>query len=156
MLVDEEMVMMPVPRRLVNAVYRLIVSEGDKLEAAAAVQNGSGTEQPEPGSYSSGWNEHDLRDVLENGTRALKVILPYLAERPDQRVKGQELAELVYGPGSTPQQLGGALGSFTKTALKKYRRHNWPFSAVRNDEEQVWEYVMYEGTAKIVRKLLGE
>ena len=48
------------------------------------------------------------------------------------------------------------MGSFTKTALKKYRRHNWPFSAVRNDDERGWEYVMYEGTAKIVRKLLGE
>lgn len=47
---------------------------------------------------------------LEFRPGAIKIILPYLAERPNQRAKGQVLAELVYGQGATPRHLSGGLG----------------------------------------------
>lgn len=116
-------------------------------------QDRAGRQQPEAWRYSHAWSEDDLKDALENGTRAVKAILPYLAERPEQRVEGRVLAELVYGRGAKLQQLGGALGSFTRTAHKRYGRHKWPFKAVYNDEERAWEYVMHSGTAEKVREL---
>jgi hypothetical protein len=83
----------------------------------------------------------------------MKKVIPYLAEYPDQWVKGQVLAELVYRPGGRMQQLGGALGSFTKTASKRYGRYKWPFKAIHNDEERAWEHVMYSDTAEKIGKL---
>ncbi len=164
---DDDMVMVPVPRHLVTDVYRLIVAEegrvrdmgeeqeGIGMDGKSEEQNGLGAQQSEAWRYSHDWSLDDLRDALEEGTRAVKLILPYLAERHGRRVKGQELAEHVYGPGATLQQLGGALGSFTKTSWTRYGRHKWPFKAIRNDDERIWEYVMSEGTAKKVLKLVN-
>ncbi len=164
---DDDMVMVPVPKHLVTDVYRFIVEKegkvrdmnaeqgGSGMKGMGEEQNGSGPQQSESWRYSHDWSLDDLRDALEEGTRAVKLILPYLAERYDHKVKGQELAEHVYGPGATLQQLGGALGSFTKTSWTRYGRHKWPFEAIRNDDERIWEYVMYEGTAKKVLKLVN-
>lgn len=158
----DDMVMVPVPRYLVTEVYRFIVKEESKTETmsdesgtenAGGEQNGSESQQTEAWRYSYAWSEEDLRDTLENGTRAVKLILTYLAKYSNQRVKGQVLAELVYGPGARMQQLGGALGSFTKTAYKRYGRHKWPFEAIHNDEGRIWEYIMYSDTAEKVCEL---
>jgi hypothetical protein len=151
---EKNMVMVPVPDYLVTDVYRFIVAEEERrTKGAGGEQDGSGSLRDEEWRYSYSWSEDNLRDVLENGTRAMKIILPYLAEHPDEKVKGQVLAELVYGEGARMQQLGGALGSFTKTALKRYGRYKWPFEAIHNDDERSWEYIMYSDTAKKVRKL---
>jgi hypothetical protein len=149
------MVMLPVPEYLVTDVYRFIVREEERRTSSASGKDA--TEEPQQAEeewrFSHDWSEDDLRDVLENGTRAMKIILPYLAEHPDERVKGQVLAEQVYGQGANVKQLGGALGSFRKTAFKRYGRHKWPFKALRNHEERLWEYKMYPVTAEKVLKL---
>lgn len=151
---DDNMVMVPVPQYLVTDVYRFIVTkEESRTETIGGEQNGPKPQQAEAWRYSYSWSEDELRDTLENGTRAVKLILPYLAKHSNRRVKGQVLAELVYGPGARMQQLGGALGSFTKTAYKRYGRHKWPFEAIHNDEERTWEYIMYSDTAEKVCKL---
>lgn len=148
------MVMVPVPQDLVTDVYRFIVTEEERRPKSVDREpDVSRPQQPEEWRYSYAWGEDDLRDVLENGTRAMKIVLPYLADHPDERVKGQILAELVYGPGARMQQLGGALGSFTKTANTRYGRYKWPFEAIHNDEERSWEYIMCSDTAEKVRKL---
>jgi len=152
------MVMVPVPQHLVTEVYRFIVTkEESRAEVIEKEQDDSEAQQPkEEWKYSYSWSEDDLRDTLKNGTRAVKLILPHLAKHPDQPVKGQVLAELVYGPGARMQQLGGALGSFTKTARKRYGRYKWPFKPEHNTEERTWEYIMYSDTAEKVRKLTSE
>ena len=151
------MVMVPVPRYLMTDVYRFIVTaEESRAKATDDEQASLGPEKPEEWRYSYAWSEDDLTDVLEKGTRAVKVILPYLAKYPDERVKGHKLAELVYGHGARMQQLGGALGSFTKTAHKRYGRYKWPFEAIYNDEERAWEYRMHSKTAEAVKKLTGQ
>lgn len=166
---EESMVMVPVPQHLVTDVYRFIVEEEQRrskatgaeyreggMNAMGGVQGDSESQQSEQWRYSYSWSQDDLRDALEHGTNAVKVILPYLAKYPDQRVKGQVLADLVYGQGARMQQLGGALGSFTKTAYKRYGRYKWPFEAIHNDEERSWEYIMYSDTAEKIRKLTSE
>ncbi len=151
----EKMVMVPVPQHLVVEVYRFIASrEGGNPEVATVGQDGTEPQQEEAWRYSRSWSEDDLRDTLETGTRAVKLILPYLAERADQEVPGQELADLVYGEGAKMQQLGGALGSFRRTAYKKYGRRKWPFRGIRpTEDEPFWKYIMYSDTAEKVLKL---
>ncbi len=149
------MVMVPVPQHLVVEVYRFIASrEVDKPEAAGVNHDGTKPRQEEAWRYSYSWSEDDLRDAMENGTNAVKRILPYLAEYADHEVPGQELADLVYGEGAKMQQLGGALGSFTRTASKRYGRRKWPFKAIPPTKEKpFWEYIMYPDTAEKVLKL---
>lgn len=153
---QSKMVMVPVPEYLVTDVYRFIVREEERRTTSAnRAKDVSESQEGEEWRYSHDWSEEDLRDVLENGTRAMRIILPYLAEHLDKKVKAQVLAEKVYGEGAKTQQLGGALGSFTKTAFKRYGRHKWPFEAIPpNDGERSWRYVMYKDTAEKVRKLM--
>jgi hypothetical protein len=153
---EGKMVMVAVPEYLVTDVYRFIVKEEERrANSANGEQDGTQLQQAEAWRYSHDWSEDDLRDVLENGTRAMKIILPFLAERADKNVKAQVLAEAVYGKGAKSQQLGGALGSFTKTAYKQFGRRKWPFKAIRNDEDRSWEYRMYSGTAEKVKRLMS-
>ena len=119
---------------LESAIQNELEDERLTNSSADGERDVSEPQQTEEWRYSHAWSEDDLRDVLENGTRAMKTILPYLADHPDERVKGQVLAELVYGPGARMQQLGGALGSCTKTVHKRYGRYQWPFKAIHNDE----------------------
>jgi hypothetical protein len=151
------MVMVAVPEHLVTDVYRFVVIDEDlRASSANGKQDGTQLQQAEEAwRFSHDWSEDDLRDVLENGTRAMKIILPFLAERADKNVKAQVLAEAVYGKGAKSQQLGGALGSFTKTAYKEYGRRRWPFEAIRNNEDRCWEYKMYSGTAEKVKRLMS-
>ena len=152
----ENMVIVPVPQHLVIEVYRFIASREGVRPETAGVEHDAGTEpqQDEAWRYSYSWSEDDLRDALENGTNAVKLILHYLAKRADHEVPGQALADLVYGEGANMQQLGGALGSFTRTASKRYGRHKWPFKPIRpTEEEPFWKYIMYSDTADKVLKL---
>jgi hypothetical protein len=155
---EGKMVMVPVPEYLVTDVYRFIVKEAERrTDSSNEEQNGTEPQQEaeESWRYSHDWSENDLRDVLENGTRAMKIILPFLADHADVNVKAQTLAEVVYGKGANSQQLGGALGSFTKTAYKEYGRYKWPFEAIRNYEERAWEYKMFPVTAEKVKRLIS-
>jgi len=155
---DENMVMVPVPRHLVIDVYRFIASRVEsKVEVMDGEQNGSAEEPSEQWRYNYSWSEDDLRHTLENGTRAIKLILLYLAKHADQEVPGKVLAKHVYGPDATGQNLGGALGSFTKTMEKLYGRRKWPFKPISpSDDKPYWKYVMYSDTAEKVLRLADE
>ncbi len=76
------------PEYLVTDVYRFIVREEERRTSSANGKDAS--EEPQQAEeewrYSRDWSMEDLRDVLENGTRAMKIILPYLAEHPDVSV----------------------------------------------------------------------
>ena len=146
---EKKMVMVPVPEYLVMPVYGFITKEEERRKNALGETLNGQAQIPD-----EEWSEEDLRDVLKNGTNAMKKVIPHLAKHPDEMVKGQDLAEVLYGPGAKMQQLGGALSSFTKTAKTKYGRSQWPFSVIRNVDNYV--YMMDMKTANKVRKLLGE
>ena len=146
---ENKMVMLPVPEYLVTSVYGFIAKEEERRKNALGETLNGLAQIPD-----EEWSEEDLQDVLKNGTRAMKVAIPHLAKHPDQMIKGQDLAEVVYGPGAKMQQLGGALGSFTRTAKTKYGHSKWPFKAFHDNG--AWEYRMDMKTANKVRKLLGE
>jgi hypothetical protein len=81
------------------------------------------------------------------------IILTYLADHPEQRIDSQVLAELVYGKGASPIQLGGALASFSRRIKSRYARNSWPFEAIQNEEKGLWEYKMDSQTAEKIRSL---
>lgn len=134
----------PVPLQTLKTPPEAALSPTDTLE---------GQEGASPPAQDDSWTYEELRDALENTTRAMGMILPYLADRPGQRVEGQVLAELVYGKGASTRQLGGALGSFTRTVKSRYGRDSWPFEAILNDENRLWEYRMDAQTAETIRGL---
>lgn len=115
-------------------------------------------------AYYSGWTEDELRDVLRNPTRAMGIILRHLATHPEEWVKAPELAKEVYGQEASSNQLGGALGSFTRRVQGRYLqeassnqlgKETWPFEARQNEETQLWEYRMDARTAEAIRRILG-
>ncbi len=106
-------------------------------------------------AYQNGWIEDELRDVLRNPTRAMGIVLRHLAAHPDEKVDGYTLAEEVYGEGANANQLGGALGSFTRRVRRDHGKEKWPFDAFHNGEKKLWEYSMDARTAEAIRRILG-
>ncbi|MDP9439854.1 MAG: hypothetical protein M3P49_14115, partial [Actinomycetota bacterium] len=113
--------------------------------------------QKEEEIYYGGWTEDELRDALKHPTRAMGIILPYLAtHRPEEEwVGAPELAKKVYGQGGNSSQLGGALSSFTRRVKSSYGKETWPFDARTNEETKIWEYRMDPETAAAIRRILG-
>lgn len=126
-------------------------TQAPQMPVGTEAPGGDGRGTAPPSSSPGGWTDGELRDALENSTRAIGLLLPYLADRPGQWVDSRVLAGIVYGDGAKPTQLGGALGSFTRTARSRYGRDSWPFEAARNDEKGLWEYRMDAGTAEKIR-----
>jgi hypothetical protein len=96
-----------------------------------------GTTSDDADTYQDGWTGKELRGVLRNPTRAMGIVLCHLAANPDVRVDGHSLAAAVYGEGANTNQLGGALGSFTRRVSRDYGRGKWPFDAFRNAERKL-------------------
>lgn len=130
------------------------VSETTPQAVLLSTDNPNASEvAPPPAQGEDGWTDGELRDALENSTRAMGLILPYLADHPEQRVESHVLTEYVYGEGASPRKLGGALGSFTRTAKSRYGRDSWPFEAILDEETRLLQYRMNAQTAKKIRDL---
>lgn len=139
----------PVPEDMVADVMETV------LERARQLRLSEVEAPPSEGAYHGGWKEDELRDALENPTRAMGIVLRYLATRPEEKIDGYTLAEEVYGEGASANQIGGALGSFTRRIKGTYGKTKWPFSAAYDDERHLWEYWMDARTAEAVRRILG-
>ncbi len=110
--------------------------------------------QPSEDGLFGGWTEDELRDVLRNPTRSVGIVLRYMATHFEEKVYVPKLAEEVYGEGATSNQIGGALGSFTRR-IKKYNKDKWPFEVRYDDEREEWYYWMEEETAEVIRRILA-
>lgn len=143
-------VAVPVPEDMVPGIMEAVLERVPPLRFAE-------TASPSPEEvYYGGWTEDELRDALKSPTRAMGIILRYLATYPGEVwVEAPELAKEVYGPGASSRQLGGALSSFTRRVNGRYGRDTWPFDARPNAETGVWEYRMDARTAEAIRRILG-
>jgi hypothetical protein len=111
--------------------------------------------RPPEDAYYGGWTEDELRNVLENPTRAMGIVLRSLATHPGEWLEINILAEEVYGEGASGNQLGGALGSFTRRVKGRYGKDKWPFEARYDEDEHQWKYRMDDRTAEVIRRILG-
>lgn len=148
----------PVPEDMVAEVMESVLER--TRERASASSRGqspgsNGTTPDDADTYQNGWTEEDLRDVLRNPTRAMGIVLRHLATHPDEKVDGYTLAEAVYGEGANANQLGGALGSFTRRVRRDHDKDKWPFDAFHNGEKKLWEYRMDAKTSEAIRRILG-
>jgi hypothetical protein len=128
---------------------------GAVLERVGQAQPPEVAAHPPDDAYHGGWTEDELRDSLKNPTRAMGIVLRYLATHPGDWVEAPELAKEVYGQGASSNQIGGALGAFTRRVHSRYHKTDWPFEARLNEEKKVWEYGMDERTAAVIRRILG-
>ena len=148
----------PVPEDMVAEVMESVLERVRERASAGSRGQSPGSNGATPDdadTYQNGWTEEELRDVLRNPTRAMGVVLRHLADNPDKRVDGYTLAEAIYGKGANANQLGGALGSFTRRVGRDYGKEKWPFDAFRNAERKRWEYSMDAKTAEAIRRILG-
>ncbi len=162
---QEEFVPVPVPRHLVVSVMQFVASQvGSEVEVGGEYPDDIGKEPPEQRKvepserwrYSYSWSEVDLKDALAKVNPKIRSILLYLAERPNQEVPTQTLAELVYGEDATGRNLGGTMQALSKR-MKRYGREMWPFKVLHPDDEKpYWKYVMYQDTAEKVLRLADE
>lgn len=148
----------PVPEDMVAEVMESVVDRTRRLAASEKKGRNPGTEGTMPDgadTYQNGWTEDELRGALKNPTRAMGVVLRHLATRPDEKVDGYTLAEEAYGEGANANQLGGALGSFSRRVKRDHGKTEWPFDAKYNGEKKLWEYSMDVKTAEATRRILG-
>lgn len=138
----EEIVMVPVPRRLLPKVYRTL-SEGMSEEASAPVESAPEPADPDEDEEeeSGGYVRHsriDWTDVknckkLRAGVNAagyvneIDKMLDYLASRPGEWVPFSEIADAV---GRTRDQLQGDTRSLTRIIKKVFGKdkgwNDWP------------------------------
>ncbi len=150
----------PVPEDMVAEVMESVLARARERASASnrgqsPGSNGASFATGDADTYQNGWTEEELRDVLRNPTRAMGIVLRHLATHPDEKVDGYTLAEEVYGEGANANQLGGALGSFTRRVRRDHGKEKWPFDAFRNGEKRLWEYSMDARTAEAIRRILG-
>jgi hypothetical protein len=148
---------MPIPEHIVKEVMSMVMQEISGEEST--VQSQSVDKRTDSvDTYFRGWTEAELRLLLDNPTRSVSIIIPYLAEHPGDWVGSPTLAILVYGDNATGNQLGGALGSLTRRVMRDFGKPSeraWPFDARLNEDTGFWEYRMDEETAEVVRRILG-
>ncbi|MDP9479231.1 MAG: hypothetical protein M3R38_26725 [Actinomycetota bacterium] len=145
-------VLVPVPEEMVPEIMEAVLGRvrSSRIPEAAAPP-------PQEEAYFGGWTEDELRDALKHPTRAMRIILPYLAtHHPEEEwVGAPELAKEVYGEDGNSSQLGGALSSFTRRVKSTYGKETWPFDARPNEDTKIWEYRMDPKTAAAIRRILG-
>ncbi|MCA1719012.1 MAG: hypothetical protein LC781_20025, partial [Actinobacteria bacterium] len=134
----EDLVEIPVPKRHLMEVYRLIgtleakESQGEAIKAdmgdVEAVENGD-------------WSPNELRMLYDQSPPAMIKLLDCLADNGDRWVPIRELNQAVYGEDDSGHKLGGALGAFGRRVKNRHRKP-WPFKVQWGHEEQMLVYFM--------------
>ena len=161
----DDIVMVPVPRRHLATVYR-VIAEGE-----AQTQPG---EQPAPqppapvaapsvanGASGNGdWSPNEIARLYRESPPVMRKFLDHLADpdHADQVLTGPELATVIYGEEDDRRRrkLPGALGAFGRRVKNRYSKRTWPFKASWNYERNIMEYKMDPWTAEQIRKAQGE
>ena len=153
-------ILVPVPEDMVRDVMEAVlrrkeVTGGEHQSQSAPTQSALMETPPPEDVYYGGWTEDELRDLLKKPTRAMGIILRALATHPDGRIDLTTLAEAAYGEGASGNQLGGALGAFTRRINGRYGKDKWPFWVELDEENDTWVYVMDPKTQDVIRRILG-
>jgi hypothetical protein len=122
---DDEIVMVPVPKSRLGAVYTALANP--VTEASAPVKAEKAVEVVGQGA----WTVSDIgRLEAELAIPAIRAFLTHLAE---QAPKVMTFGEAVRATGIEASRLRAQLGSLTKTSKRVFERTTWPMS-VRSGE----------------------
>ena len=160
----EDIVMVPVPRRHLGAVYRVIGEGEADVEPAPEPQP---TPQPTLGAVSDpaagdsdngDWSPNEIARLYRESPPVMVKFLGYLADHPGEEVTAPDLAEFIYGSEDKRRQrkLPGALGAFGRRVKNRYRKGTWPFRGYWSYENSVFTYKMDTWSAEQVRKARGD
>ncbi len=156
-----EFVMIPVPKRLVGDVYRLLADAAEKddsIEAPHARLRGTEVYSADEEKHATRllqWTPALVRRNWTESPEALKRALRYLADRPDQSIPIDELAQAVYGNGDIPsrRRLAGMLGAFGHRVSSRYHVSTWPIAVTNDHDLGMYVYVMPAVFAELHRGL---
>jgi hypothetical protein len=132
-----EFIMVPVPEDRVQEVYTLLASPpgGDPPAASAVVR-------------SSEWTQDEVIRAYRESHGHMKGVLDYLAARPGQPVRSDELYQAL---GLTSDQFKGVMGSWGKRSKNRYEKNQWFFDGTWNPESWMVVYTMSEEDAETIR-----
>lgn len=149
---EDDLVQVPVPKRYLGAVYKLI---GD-LEAGGA---GESSGYP---ADNDGWTPELLRRAYEESEPDVQAILKHLAKRPEVQVPSSELVKVlrtVRGSKANASTLAGVNGAFGHRIAGQYGLRNrrggavFPYRNPRNAKLKSRVYVMSKADADIIAAL---
>ncbi len=156
----DEIVMVPVPRRYLEIVYRAMGEAGAQQSPRELAEEDTEKEAVEA-SESSGngdWSPNELIRTYRESPPPIRKVLTYLADRAGQPVTGPELVREVYGAEDPKgkRKLPGALGAFGRRVKNRYGKGSWPFKARWSYEQNVMHYEMDSWTAEHIKRAISE
>jgi hypothetical protein len=158
---DEDLVMVPVPRRVLGAVYATIAAGLNAEKASPDAEKGSPA--PPPSGSTAGeevmvtgqgpWTA-EMVARLERDLRhpALRNMMTLVADRAPKWVTFEEA---IQASGGTRYQLRAQLGTLTKAGQKLFGRPTWPMEW-RAGEGELVEYSMEGQVAEWWHKSVAE
>ena len=132
-----------VPEPLLVEVYALLASQ-NRTEQTHLSESELAT--------TNGWTKDELCRAYLESQEGPKLVLEYLANRPDEWVSYGDLAA---GIGRETNQLRGILGAFTRRLKNRYQKEDWPFEWLYDAERKRSMYCMSALNAAIIEEVAG-
>jgi len=153
-------IMVPVPDHLVLAVYEFLSQqEGPdnrgKRTGATGTRLVAALSADADGEREAVWTADRVTLNWDESSDHAKQTLRYLAERPDEWVRIEELATAVLGRGDGEhrRKLAGVLGGLGKRVANRYGLSVWPFAYRMNYAQNMPEYRMQRAIAELHKGL---
>lgn len=147
-----DFVSVPIPRRLVTAVYRFVAEQEAELAPSDHATRDSLSEAEQ---REAEWDDALIRRNWQESPPTIRAFLRVLAKRPDELVPITELARAVYPADADRAKLAGVLGAFGRRCSSRYDVRTWPFWREWNYETSMWEYAMDARIAEMILRLFG-
>lgn len=152
----EDIVMVPVPRRHLGAVYRVIGEGETEAQLAPELQPApvAASNLANGDSDNGDWSPNEIARLYRESPPVMRQFLDQLADHPGEVVTAPELSEAIYGAEDDRRhrKLPGALGAFGRRVKNRYSKGTWPFRGNWSYENSVFEYKMDPWTAEQIRK----
>ena len=151
----EDIVMVPVPRKYLEVVYRAMGEAGVQQDQPETAKN---TPAASENSGDSDWSPEELIRAYRESPPPMRTVLNRLAENAGEAVTGSELVEEVYGDEDSRgyRKLPGALGAFGRRVKNRYGKSSWPFTSRWDYGEKEMHYEMDKWSAEHIKKAISE
>ena len=119
---SEDLVSVMVPKRHLSKVYGFVARLDEVTPTSAEAS------EPQSASVYDEWTPSRIRTAVQESPPAMKHILRALAERPEEWVSTNELAQAItHKPNADWKTVAGTLGAFGRRVKSRYGLEHLPF-----------------------------